>query len=308
MSVLPDFDPECIDCANNDVVDLIIEARPRSVGTFTVARVLPSPKRRLIGPFIFIDRGGPVTIAPGAPSGIGPHPHIGLSTLTYMFEGEIVHRDSTGSVQVIRPGDVNLMTAGRGIVHSERPDPSWQQHGGTFDAVQIWLALPLENEDDTPLFEHYAKTAFPALAETSNVRGHLLAGSAFGLTSPLLHPSRPLLVDLELDANAVVELPRDAQERGVLVIAGSVELGGVTLHPNQLAALREGAAVSIRAAEQSRVLVIGGPHLGDRLMDWNFVASTRERLERARDAWQAQTFPKIPGDDKDFIPYPEHHR
>jgi redox-sensitive bicupin YhaK (pirin superfamily) len=308
MSVVPDHDPDCIDCATDDAIELIIDARPRQVGTATVARVLPSPKRRLIGPFIFIDRAGPVAIAPGAPSGIGPHPHIGLSTLTYMFEGELVHRDSTGAVQVIRPGDVNLMTAGRGIVHSERPDPEWRERGGVFNAVQIWLALPLENEDEAPFFEHYPKAALPALAAAPGVRGRLLAGNAFGAASPLRHPGRPLLVDLELDANAVVELPRDVQERGVLVIEGSVEIGRETLHRSQLAALREGAAVAVRAAEPSRVLVIGGPHLGDRLMDWNFVASTRERLERARDAWKAQTFPKIPGDDKELIPYPEHHR
>src|ERR1041385_6958923 len=159
MSVVADFEPECSESAG---VDLVIEARPRRVGDHTVARLLPSPKRRLIGPFIFIDRAGPVTVAPGQGTGIAPHPHIGLSTLTYIFSGENVHRDSLGTVQVIRPGEVNLMNAGRGVVHSERPEPAWHQRGGVWDAVQIWLALPLENEDAPPSFEHFA--ALPAIA------------------------------------------------------------------------------------------------------------------------------------------------
>jgi redox-sensitive bicupin YhaK (pirin superfamily) len=304
MSVVPDFDPECTESA--DGIDLIIEARPRLVGDFTVARLLPSPKRRLIGPFIFIDRAGPVTVAPGHGDGIAPHPHIGLSTLTYIFSGENVHRDSLGTVQVIRPGEVNLMTAGRGVVHSERPEPAWRDRGGVWDSVQIWLALPLANEDDPPSFEHYAN--LPAVAPAAGVRGRLLAGAAFGAESPLRHPSQPLLVDLELDAGAAFALPPIVAERGVQVIAGSIELAGATLAANRLAALREGHAVTIRATEASRILVFGGPHLGERLMDWNFVASTRDRLERARDAWKAQTFPKIPGDDQEFVPYPEFKR
>jgi redox-sensitive bicupin YhaK (pirin superfamily) len=305
MSVLPDFDPACADCAANGV-DLIIEARPREVGAFTVARLLPSPKRRLIGPFIFIDRMGPVTLEPGAPSGIGPHPHIGLSTLTYLLAGESVHRDSTGAVQVIRPGDVNLMTAGRGVVHSERPDPAWRERGGVFDGVQIWLALPLANEDDAPAFEHYLATAFPAIA-APGVRGRLLAGQAFGASSPLRHPGQPLLADLALESGATIELVPDVQERGVLVLEGAVAIGSATVTSNRLAVLRERAATSIHASQPSRVLV-GGPHLGDRVMDWNFVASTRERLERARDAWIAGTFPRIPNDRDEPIPYPHRHR
>src|SRR5579862_1633154 len=182
MSIHADLDPECVDCGGDDVVSLIIESRARTVGSGTVARVLPSPKRRLVGPFIFLDRMGPVTLAPGAESGIGPHPHIGLSTLTYVFDGESVHRDSTGAVQVIRPGDVNLMTAGRGVVHSERPDPAWRAHGGSFDAVQIWLALPLADEDGEPHFEHFARAAMPEVAPAPGVRGRVLAGTAFGAT------------------------------------------------------------------------------------------------------------------------------
>jgi redox-sensitive bicupin YhaK (pirin superfamily) len=175
-----------------------------------------------------------------------------------------------------------------------------------WDSVQIWLALPLANEDDPPSFEHYAD--LPAVAPAAGARGRVLAGAAFGAESPLRHPSQPLLIDVELDAGAAFSLPPIVQERGVQVIAGSVDVAGTTLAANRLAALREGHAVNVRASEASRILVVGGPHVGDRLMDWNFVASTRDRLERARDAWKAQTFPKIPGDDQEFVPYPEFKR
>jgi redox-sensitive bicupin YhaK (pirin superfamily) len=305
MSIHPDNDPECVDCASGDVVELIVESRPRTVGHGTVARVLPSPKRRLVGPFIFLDRMGPARLAPGAESGIGPHPHIGLSTLTYVFDGESVHRDSTGAVQTIRPGEVNLMTAGRGVVHSERPDPAWRAKGGSFDGAQIWLALPLSDEDGEPRFEHFARAAMPEVAPAPGVRGRVLAGTAFGATSPVGHPSRPWLVDVALDEGATLDVPIEPVERAVVVMDGSVEIGPHTLTANQLAALRPGAPACIRAATQGHVLLIGGPPLGERLMDWNFVASTRERLDRARDAWIAQTFPKIPGDDQEYVPYPD---
>jgi hypothetical protein len=267
--------------------------------------MLPSPKRRLVGPFIFLDRAGPGALAPGAESGIGPHPHIGLSTLTYLFDGESVHRDSTGAVQTIRPGEVNLMTAGRGVVHSERPDPAWKSRGGPFDAVQIWLALPLANEDDEPHFEHLSRAALPEVAPAPGARGRVLAGTAFGATSPLVHPSQPWLVDVTLDAGSDLDVPVEVPERGVVVLDGSVVVGRRTLAANQLATLRPGAAARVHAATASHVLLIGGAHLGERLMDWNFVASTRERLDRARDAWIAQTFPKIPGDDREYVAYPE---
>jgi redox-sensitive bicupin YhaK (pirin superfamily) len=308
MSVRLDSDPDCAERSSDEVVELTIEARPRGVGSFTVARLLPAAKRRMIGPFIFIDRLGPVTIAPGEGYGIAAHPHIGLSTVTYFLAGENVHRDSLGTVQVIRPGDVNIMTAGRGVVHSERPEPAWRERGGVVDAIQIWLALPLANEDDAPSFAHHARVALPAITPAPGVRGRLIAGEAFGATSQLRHPSAPLLADLELDAGAAVQLRPDVEERGVLVLEGSVVIGRETIAANRLAALRAGALVAVRAAEPSRILVIGGPHLGERLMDWNFVASTRDRLERARDAWKAQQFPKIPGDDREFVPYPEPRR
>lgn len=307
--MVPDDDPECL--SGSDAIDLVIEGRPHGVGSLTVARLLPSPRRRMIGPFTFVDHMGPVVIAPGVGFDVRPHPHIGLSTVTYFFEGENVHRDSLGTVQTIRPGDVNLMTAGRGVVHSERADPAWRERGGLVHGVQIWLALPVENEDDPPSFEHHGAAALPQVAPAAGVRGRVIAGEAFGARSPLRHPGRPLLVDLVLDAGACLDALPDGgegEERGVLVVAGAIELSGQALGADRLAALRPGAAAGLRATEPSRVMLLGGPPLGARLLEWNFVASTRERIDRARDAWKAQAFPRIPGDDQEFIPYPELHR
>ena len=276
-------------------VDSIIEGRPRAVGTITVARLLPALKRRSIGPFVFLDHMGPVVLAPRAGFDIAPHPHIGLSTVTYFFAGENVHRDSLGTVQINRPGDINIMTAGRGVVHSERAEPAWRERGGMLHGIQMWLALPIANEDDAASFEHHPQATLPAIAPAPGVRGRVLIGAAFGATSPIAHPSQPLLIDLELAANASIELAADAAERGVFVTEGEVQIGDHALRFDHIAALREGDAVRVTAIAASR------------LLDWNFVASTRDRLDRARAAWKAQTFPKIPGDDVEFVPYPELH-
>jgi redox-sensitive bicupin YhaK (pirin superfamily) len=308
MSTTPSNDPACLN-ATAEVVDLVISGRPRDLGTVVVSRILPAPKRRMVGPFIFLDHMGPVELAPGVGFDVRPHPHIGLSTVTYFLAGENVHRDSLGTVQHNRPHDVNLMTAGRGVVHSERADPAFREAGGTMHGVQIWLALPDAHEDDAPSFEHHPAATLPAIApaggdEHGGARGRVLIGSAFGATSPIKHPSQPLLVDLELVAGACVDLPADTIERGVFVIDGEVEIAGSALAANQLAVLLP-QAVRIRAASAARIMVIGGPPLGARLIEWNFVASTRARIDAARDAWRRQEFPKIPTDAEEFIPYPD---
>ena len=198
MSTTPSNDPACLN-ATAEVVDLVISGRPRDLGTVVVSRILPAPKRRMVGPFIFLDHMGPVELAPGVGFDVRPHPHIGLSTVTYFLAGENVHRDSLGTVQHNRPHDVNLMTAGRGVVHSERADPAFRASGGTMHGVQIWLALPDAHEDDAPSFEHHPAATLPAIApaggdEHGGARGRVLIGSAFGATSPIKHPSQPLLV------------------------------------------------------------------------------------------------------------------
>ncbi|HEX8115321.1 MAG TPA: pirin family protein, partial [Kofleriaceae bacterium] len=210
MSTLPAHEPDCVDPPDARAIDLVIEARPRDVGTITVARVLPSPRRHMVGPFVFLDHLGPVTLAPGVGFDVRPHPHIGLSTVTYFLAGENVHRDSLGTVQTNRPGDLNLRTAGRGIVHSERADPAFRAAGGAMHGVQIWLALPDAHEDDEPSFEHHPAATLPAIAPADGVRGRVLLGAAFDARSPVHHPSDPLLVDLELAAGAALDVPGEA--------------------------------------------------------------------------------------------------
>ncbi|HTJ42505.1 MAG TPA: pirin family protein [Kofleriaceae bacterium] len=280
---------------------LIVEGKARPVGTVTVARVLPSMRRRAVGPFVFVDHMGPLLLEPGVGFDVRPHPHIGLSTVTYFYEGENVHRDSLGSVRTNVPGDVNLMTAGRGVVHSERADPGFRARGGRMHGVQIWLGLPLAHEDDEPSFEHHPAATLPRI-EGDKLRGRVLLGDAFGARSPIVHPSRPVLVDLELDGGAAITIPHEA-ERGVLVIEGSIAIGDDVLEPDHLAVIDADARVE--AHGPARVLVLGGPRLdGERHLEWNFVSSSKDKLAAARERWKAREFPTIPGDDVEWIPYP----
>lgn len=287
------------------MIELVLRGKPRGVGTITVARLLPAPQRRLVGPFIFLDHMGPVTLPPGTGFDVLPHPHIGLSTVTYFLSGENVHRDSLGTVQVNRPLDLNLMTAGRGVVHSERAEPAFRERGGLMHGIQIWLALPAEHEDAAPSFAHHPAATLPEITPAPDVRGRVLLGAAFGARSPVQHPSEPVLVDLVLEPGAVVELPVYAPERGVFVIEGELTIEEHALGTDTLAVLEAGSAVRATANAPTRVMLIGGPPMGARFIEWNFVATTKERIAEARAAWQAQTFPKIPGDDRELVPYPE---
>jgi redox-sensitive bicupin YhaK (pirin superfamily) len=301
-------EPECIDCEEQSPVELILDGSPRGVGTITVARLLPSIKRRQLGPFVFLDHMGPTTLQPGQGFDVRPHPHIGLSTVTYFLEGENLHRDSLGSVQVNRPEDINLMTSGRGIVHSERATPELREHGGIMHGLQMWLALPEANELDEPSFEHHPKSTLPEIAPAPGVKGRVLLGAAFGASSPVRHPSEPLLVGLSLDEGAHVELPAEVAERGVYVIDGEVQLGDERFGRNHLAVLRGGQVARVTALQATRLVFLGGAAMTRRYLEWNFVASTQEALVAARERWKAQEFPKIPGDDQEFIPYPDMAR
>ncbi len=301
MSTLPANEPGCSETAG--AVSLVVEARPRPVGSVTVARALPSVKRRAVGPFVFLDHMGPIELAPGAGFDIRPHPHIGLSTVTYFLAGSNVHRDSMGNERVNVPGDVNIMTAGRGVVHSERAEPGFRASGGTMHGLQIWLGLPLDHEDDEPSFEHHPQHTLPAIAPATGVRGRVLLGEAFGAASPIVHPSAPLLVDLELAAGAAVDVAPAVPERAVFVVEGEVEVGGTVLAKDHMGVLGERARLIAHTA--SRVALLGGASLGPRFIEWNFVASSRERIEAAKAAWKAQTFPKIPTDADEFVPLPE---
>ncbi|HUJ57437.1 MAG TPA: pirin family protein [Kofleriaceae bacterium] len=307
MSTLPCDEPACVDRDGDHAIELVVEGRPREVGTITVARLLPSARRRMVGPFIFLDHMGPVELAPGVGFDIRPHPHIGLSTVTYFLAGENVHRDSLGNVQINRPGDVNLMTAGRGVVHSERADPAFRARGGAMHGAQIWLALPDDHEEDAPSFEHHREHTLPAIAPGPGVRGRVLIGEAFGARSPIRHPSAPLLVDLLLAIHARATLAPEVAERAVFVLEGELAIGGATVATDRLAVLAPGRAVEVCANRQTRALVLGGAPLPPRFIEWNFVASSRERIARARDAWKARQFPTIPTDSVELIPWPDDH-
>jgi len=282
-------------------VELTIEPRVRSLGEFDVRRVLPAAKRRMVGPFVFLDHMGPAVFPPGKGIAVRPHPHIGLATITYLFEGEIVHRDSLGIRQLIQPGAVNLMTAGRGIVHSERAregvEVTSRLHG-----IQSWIALPLELEETEPTFLHYPASSLPELPiDGGTVR--VIIGSAYGLQSPVLTYSPTLYFEASLAANANLAVLDEAAERGVYVVAGRIEIGGKTYGEGTLAVLRGGITVPLKAETDARVIVVGGTSVGPRHIWWNFVSSSEARIERAKQDWAEMRMGSVPGDDE-FIPLP----
>jgi redox-sensitive bicupin YhaK (pirin superfamily) len=301
---LPANDPECIDAPSKSI-DLVIDARPRDLGGFTVRRVLPSMRRRLVGPFIFFDHMGPVQLPIGTGMDVRPHPHIELATVTYLFDGEIVHRDSLGSTQTISPGDVNWMIAGRGIVHSERSSPEAREAGVHIHGIQSWVALPLEHELTDPRFEHHGSSTIPRVT-LEGARIDVIAGTAYGERSPVGTLSPTLYAHAELDAGARIRVDDTHAERGLYVVEGAVGCDDRTFRSGTMIVLRAGADVTIAAEVPTRVMLVGGAKLsGDRNIYWNFVSSSHERIERAKDDWQNGRFPVIPGDDLEFIPLPE---
>jgi redox-sensitive bicupin YhaK (pirin superfamily) len=282
----------------------LIAARPRDIGGFAVRRTLPSRLRRLVGPFIFWDHMGPVHLEPGHGMDIRPHPHIGLATVTYLFEGEIVHKDSLGSDRAIRPGDVNWMTAGRGIVHSERTASELRKAGPAVHGIQSWVALPTEQEETEPAFQHVEGKLLPELGR-DGARLRIIAGSAFGATSPVRVLSPTLYVEARLDAGAELELPDEYAERAAYVVEGAVECDGDRVEATTMAVAASGERATIRALEPSRVMLLGGAPAGPRHIWWNFVSSSEERIEQARREWKEGAFPKVPGDAVEFVPLPE---
>ena len=289
------------------MIERIIEGRPRDIGGFEVRRLLPAGGRQMVGPFIFFDHIGPADFAPGSGIDVRPHPHIGLATVTYLFEGELVHRDSLGCMQPIRPGDVNWMTAGRGIVHSERTDPAIRARGARIHGIQSWVALPRSGENVDPAFVHHPRATLPAI-RMGECTLRLVAGEAFGQRSPVATTSATLYVDVEMPAGATLVVPAEHEERALYVAAGTVHLGDITVATGSLAVLDAGVAAEMRAVEGSRVMLLGGAPLdGPRYIWWNFVASSREQIEQAKQDWAARTsqrFPPVPG-ETEFIPLPE---
>jgi len=273
---------------------------------FKVRRALPSMNRRRVGPFVFLDEMGPAQLAPGAGLDVRPHPHIGLATVTYLFEGEILHQDSLGVRQPIRPGDVNWMIAGRGIVHSERTPQPLRPAGPRAWGLQAWLALPESEEERAPSFKHHPMKDLPSTSgEGKEVR--VIAGEFLGLRSPVETQSALFYADVALDAGARLAIPPDHEERAAYIAEGSVVVDGETFERGRLLVFRPAAQIVMQAGAKARLMVLGGEPLGPRYLWWNFVSSSRERIEQAKADWKAGRFGGVPGDDE-FIPLPEERK
>jgi hypothetical protein len=284
-------------------IERVIEAKPHDLGGFEVRRVLPAAGRQMVGPFIFFDHIGPAEFAPGRGIDVRPHPHICLATVTYLFEGEIVHRDSLKFVQPIRPGDVNWMTAGRGIVHSERTGDELRRSGSRIHGIQTWVALPRAAEETTPAFFHHPAATLPQL-QAPGLTARVIAGTAFGERSPVETFSPTLYVDLQMSADATLEIPHEHPERALYIAAGRISLDGAQFAPGSMVVLEPDASVNMRALTEARLLLLGGAPLeGRRYIWWNFVASSRERIEQAKNDWVQMRFGKVPG-ETEFIPLP----
>jgi len=305
MSWLTADDPRPGDKLSCDAIEMIIVPRARDLGGFEVRRALPSARRQMIGPFIFFDQMGPAEFITGQGIDVRPHPHINLATVTYLFEGEIMHRDSLGTEQPIKPGAVNWMSAGRGIVHSERTAPEHKAKGQKLFGIQSWVALPRDAEESAPNFAHHDAHALPVI-EDSGKSVRLVVGSAFGETSPVQTASEMIYADIALEAGAAIPIDATHEERGLYLVSGNVEIAGDRFGPGQLLVLRPGDAISVRAATPARFLLLGGaPMDGPRYIWWNFVSSRKERIEQAKAEWKSGKFDTVPGDAEEFIPLPE---
>ncbi|MGE4218027.1 MAG: pirin family protein [Alphaproteobacteria bacterium] len=291
----------------NERIEMTILPPVRDLGDgFQVRRALPSAKRRMVGPFIFFDQMGPTALQAGHGLDVRPHPHIGLATVTYLLQGEIVHRDSLGSIQTIRPGEINWMTAGRGIAHSERTGPELRSAGSALFGLQIWIALPTAHEETDPGFSHHKAESLPEFEETGQ-KTRLIAGSLFGRTSPVPTFSDMVYADIALTAGTQFPVPADHVERAIYVVSGSVEVAGQDgrFEPTQLVVFKPGAEIVLRAAEDARLMLIGGePFPEKRHIFWNFVSSSPDRIEQAKRDWRESRFAPVPG-ETEFIPLPD---
>jgi redox-sensitive bicupin YhaK (pirin superfamily) len=304
MSWRPTPDPTVATADDQHAPELVIEGRPRDLGSFSVRRTLPAPFRRSVGPFVFLDHMTPASFLPGSGLDVRPHPHIGLSTVTYLFEGEIIHRDSLGTLQPILPGAINWMTAGRGIVHSERTSAERRASGSRLHALQAWVALPRAFEEVEPSFIHHPASTIPHL-EADGITVDVLVGAAFGATSPVTTYSDMFYVNATLAAAASIEVPPAYEQRAFYVIDGTIAHGADRYRTGQLVVLMPGVATVIRAETAAHLVMLGGAALdGERHIYWNFVSSSPERIEAAKQAWQDERFPLVPGDELERTPLP----
>lgn len=281
----------------------IITPHEKNLGEFSVHRVLPYAKQRMVGPWIFFDHMGPAEFAAGKGVNVRPHPHINLATVTYLFEGEILHRDSLGSVQPIRPGDINLMVAGKGITHSEREREEVKHVDHRLHGLQLWHALPEADEECAPAFYHYPSDDLPRFTE-AGVPVRVMMGTAYGFTSPVKTFAETLYAEAHMKAGDSLSLPK-AEELAVYVASGAIKLGEQDIPHYSMAVLENDASATIHAVEDSQIAIIGGEKMSERYIEWNFISSRKERIEQAKEDWRTGQFPKVPGDDEEFIPLPE---
>ena len=307
MSFFPCKDPEPGDVTAIDAIETLIIPRTSDIGGLEVRRALPSAKRRLVGPFIFFDRMGPAILRPTTGIDVRPHPHIGLSTVTYLFDGQIRHRDSLGTKMVIRPGDVNLMTAGRGIVHSERSPEELRTEPLPISGLQTWLALPDHLEEIDPAFANTGVDDLPWHHE-NGVEVRVVMGTFHGATSAVKQHAETLYVDMRLAAGKRIQIPgAAAEERAIYTLEGSVEIAGETFPADRLLVFRPGDEIIVHAPEGAHFMLFGGAALGSqRYIWWNFVSSSKERIEQAKEEWRTRRFDIVPGDAEEFIPLPEN--
>jgi redox-sensitive bicupin YhaK (pirin superfamily) len=286
------------------MIEQIITPVTHDLGAFKVRRALPARERTMIGPFIFVDQFGPAQMTPGEGMDVRPHPHINLATVTYLFDGAIQHKDSLGSDQRIEPGAINLMTAGKGIVHSERSPADMRRQGPSFYGMQTWLALPDGKEELDPAFEHVPQDGLP-LVEGDGVSARVLMGTLWGKTAATTCHSPTIYADLLLDAGASLAIDADADERAIMVTEGQAELDGERLEPFALYVLAPGHRAALKASVPTRAMLLGGEAFATRRhVYWNFVSSSKERIQQAKEDWIERRFPLVPGDEEEFIPFP----
>jgi redox-sensitive bicupin YhaK (pirin superfamily) len=304
MSWLPDKDPVLGDKPSCDALELVIVPRARDLGGFEVRRALPHTTRQMVGPFIFFDQFGPVQFLAGQGIDVRPHPHIGLATVSYLFDGRITHRDSEGNALDILPGAMNLMTAGRGIAHSERSPVDARRGNQPMFGIQSWIALPAEAEEVAPSFSHYDAKSLPVV-EDGGLWARVIAGKAFGRTSPVAMLSEWFYAEVVLEAGASAPLDPDHEERGIYVAEGEIEIAGDRFEAPSLLVFRPGDRITATAKRRARLMFLGGSALeGPRYLWWNFVSSRRERIEEAKEQWKSGRFDAVPG-ETEFIPLPE---
>jgi redox-sensitive bicupin YhaK (pirin superfamily) len=306
MSWLPSADPVLGDKRSCDALELVVVPRVRDLGDgFSVRRALPHGKRQMVGPFIFFDQMGPVQFIAGQGLDVRPHPHIGLATVTYLFDGRVMHRDSEGNALEITPGAMNLMTAGRGIAHSERSPASARQGSEGMFGIQSWIALPQAHEETAPSFQHFDAARLPVI-EDGGVHARVIAGSAFGKTSPVGMLSPWLYAEVVLAAGASAPLDPDQEERAIYVVEGEVDIAGETFEAPRLLIFRPGDRITVRALRRARLMFLGGAALeGPRYIWWNFVSSRKERIDQAKEDWKTGRFAPVPN-ETEFIPLPEN--